>query len=67
MYVSLRNRIDFNKKGNKYTLAVNDAKIEIDAAGNLLFRTTGQIKAPRELGGPRRRRTHPLLHWHFPP
>jgi hypothetical protein len=35
--------IGFTKKGNKYTLAVNGAKIEIDAVGNLLFQTTGQM------------------------
>ena len=35
--------IGFTKKGNTYTLAVNGAKIEIDAAGNLLFQTTGQM------------------------
>ena len=37
------NVIGFTKKGNKYTLAVHGAKIEIDAAGNLLFQTTGQM------------------------
>jgi TolA-binding protein len=35
--------IGFTKQGNKYTLAVHGAKIEIDAAGNILFQTTGQL------------------------
>jgi hypothetical protein len=35
--------IGFTKQGNKYTLAIHGAKIEIDAAGNLLFQTTGQM------------------------
>lgn len=35
--------VGFAREGNKYTLAVNGAKIEIDAAGNLLFQAAGQI------------------------
>ena len=35
--------IGFTKRGNKYTLAVHGAKIEIDPIGNLLFQTTGQM------------------------
>jgi len=35
--------IGFTKRGNKYTLAVHGAKIEIDATGNLLFQTIGQM------------------------
>ena len=35
--------IGFTRQGNKYTLAVHGAKIEIDAAGNMLFQTTGQL------------------------
>jgi hypothetical protein len=35
--------IGFTKQGNKYTLAVNGTKIEIDAAGSLLLQTPGQL------------------------
>ena len=35
--------IGFTKRGNKYTLAVHGTKIEIDATGNVLFQTPGQM------------------------